>query len=109
LRVALLRAPAYRRLFGLLPSRHAGSLRTAAVLMLGFTDLHYRRIATATGHEPWRGPKRSLGVVVRALPAFVSQRWAEKVVGGIERSFVSAARRLPAEWDFDSPVPQGDV
>jgi phytoene/squalene synthetase len=100
LRVALLRAPAYRRLFRLLPNHNAGSMRTAAVLMFGFTDLHYRRTAAATGHEPWRGPKRSLGVVARALPAFVSQRWAQRIIDGIERNFLEGARRLPAEWDF---------
>ena len=75
-------------------------VRTAAVLMFGFTDLHYRRTAAATGHEPWRGPKRSLGVVARALPAFVSQRWAQRIIDGIERDFLEGARRLPAEWDF---------
>lgn len=101
LRVALLRAPAYGRLFGRLPSRHAGSLRTAAVLMLGFTDLHYRRTAAATGHTPWQGPNSKLGIVARALPALLSQRWAEKVIRGIERDFLDGARQLPDDWYFE--------
>lgn len=102
LRVALSRVPAYRRLFRALPTRHSGSLRGAAVLMLGFTDLHFRRMTEAAGGAPWRGPGTSLGVVARALPAFVSQRWAERIIERIERDFLDGARRLPTEWDFGS-------
>jgi hypothetical protein len=104
LRTALRRVPAFRRLCGLAPMRRSGALRAAAVLMLGFTDLHYRQTAMKVGHEPWKGPRNSFGVVLRALPALVSRRWAASATRRIERNFVEMAMRLPSEWDFTTSV-----
>lgn len=94
LALALGRVAAYRRLFeGLELGRTAG-VRMAAVLMLLFTDLHYRGCATRTGHRAWPGPRGRLEVVARSLPAFVSPRAAARTVKRVERDFLAAASGL---------------
>ena len=45
------------------------TVRTAAVLMLLFTDLHYRSCALRTGNPAWPGPRGRLGVVAASIPA----------------------------------------
>ena len=94
LAVALSRAPAYRRLFDGLELGRSASVRAAAVLMLLFTDLHYRSCASKTGNPVWPGPRGRLAVVVRALPALVSLRWARRTLRRVEDEFVAAARAL---------------
>ncbi|MFA9401333.1 MAG: squalene/phytoene synthase family protein, partial [Acidobacteriota bacterium] len=51
--MALDRVPAYRRLYEGLGLGGSAPVRIAAVLMLLFTDLHYRGCALKTGHSPW--------------------------------------------------------
>jgi len=94
LALALGRAGAYRRLFEGLDLGRTASVRIAAVLMLLFTDLHYRGCAQRTGHRAWPGPRDRLDVVVRSLPAFVSARWANRTVKNVERDFLVAASGL---------------
>jgi phytoene/squalene synthetase len=94
LAMALSRAPAYRRLFGRLELGQAASVRTAAVLMLLFTDLHYRSCATLTGNPSWPGPRGRFQVVIGALPALVSTRWAGHTLRRVENDFATAASRL---------------
>ena len=62
--------------------------------MLLFTDLHYRSCASKTGNPVWPGPRGRLAVVVRALPALVSLRWARRTLRRVEDEFVAAARDL---------------
>lgn len=93
---ALGRVAAYRRLFeGLDLGRTAGG-RVAAVLMLLFTDLHYRGCAERTGNRAWRGPRGRLDVVARALPALASPRWASHTLKVVERDFLGAVSGLAA-------------
>ena len=92
--LALRRASAYRRLFEGLRLGRSGPVRLAAVLMLLFTDLHYRGCAGLTGHPPWPGPRNRLGVVARSLPALASERWAAHTLRAVERRFITAARSL---------------
>ncbi len=92
--MALARAPAYRRLFDGLELGRSAAVRAAALLMLLFTDLHYRTSAARIGARPWPGPSGRLGVVARALPALVSLRWARRTLERVEHEFVDAARAL---------------
>jgi phytoene/squalene synthetase len=94
LAMALSRAPAYRRLFGRLELGEAAAVRTAAVMMLLFTDLHYRSCAARTGNPSWPGPRGRFQVVVGALPALVSARWAGHTLRRVENDFTTAAGRL---------------
>jgi phytoene/squalene synthetase len=90
LAMALGRAPAYRRLFEGLGLGGTAPVRIAAVLMLLFTDLHYRGCASATGHSAWPGPKGRLQVVASSLPAMLSPSWAAHTVRRVERDFLGA-------------------
>ena len=96
LRLALGRAGAYRRLFERLDLGGTASVRTAALLMLLFTDLHYRGCAVSTGHRPWPGPGGRFAVVAGSLPALLSPAWATLVVNRVERDFLRAAGGLRA-------------
>ena len=95
LAMALARAPAYRRLFVRLELGRMPAVRTAAVLMLLFTDLHYRSCALRTGNQAWPGPRSRLGVVAASVPALVSRRWASRALRRVEDDFTTAAARLP--------------
>lgn len=88
--MALSRASAYRRLFEGLNLGGTAAVRTAAVLMLSFTDLHYRGCATRTGHTAWPGPASRLQVVARSLPSVVSRGWAGNTIRQIEQDFLHA-------------------
>ena len=94
LAMALGRAPAYRRLFDRLDLGGTASVRTAAVLMLLFTDLHYRSCAVSTGQPAWRGPGGPLQVVAGSLPALMSRGWAGWTLRRVENDFATAASRL---------------
>ncbi|MBK8295386.1 MAG: squalene/phytoene synthase family protein [Solirubrobacterales bacterium] len=94
--MALSRASAYRRLFEGLNLGGTAAVRTAAVLMLSFTDLHYRGCATRTGHTAWPGPASRLQVVARTLPSVVSRGWAGNTIRQIENDFLHARLGLNA-------------
>lgn len=93
---ALTRAGAYRSLFDRLDLGGTASVRTAAVLMFLFTDLHYRDCALRTGHPPWAGPGDRLQVLARSVPAVVSPAWAVRTVRSVERNFLDAAGQIGA-------------
>lgn len=90
LAMALGRVPAYRRLFEGLGLGGTAPVRIAAVLMLLFTDLHYRGCASMTGHSAWPGPRGRLQVVASSLPAMLSPSWAAHTVRRVEREFLWA-------------------
>ncbi len=90
LAMALGRAPAYRRLFEGLNLGGTAPVRIAAVLMLLFTDLHYRGCAIRTGHLPWPGPSGRLQVIARSVPAMMSPSWAAHTIRRVERDFLGA-------------------
>jgi phytoene/squalene synthetase len=107
LAMALGRAPAYRRLFDQLDLGGTPTVRTAAVLMLLFTDLHYRSCAISTGCPPWPGPRGRLQVVAGAMPALMSPSWAGRMLRRVENDFVSAAGRLPRDLGHTPFVQNG--
>jgi phytoene/squalene synthetase len=94
-RMALQRAPAYRRVFEAF-SVHRPGARAAAVMMLLFTDRHYRSCARRCGITPWRGPRTRVGIVARTLPAAVSARAARRTLSRVEGRFLEAAPRFAA-------------
>lgn len=88
--MALSRAPAYRRLFEGLNLGGTAAVRTASVLMLLFTDLHYRGCALKTGNVPWPGPRGRLQVIAKTLPSAISRAWAGNTIRRIEHDFLDA-------------------
>lgn len=91
LRMALSRAPAYRRLIDWLNPGGISAARASGVLMLLFTDRHYRSCAARAGLEPWGGPRSGARLILSALPAVWSRGWADRIMAGIEESFLTAA------------------
>ncbi len=94
---ALSKVTAYRSMAREIVSRGSPGVRTGAVLMLLFTDLHFRGCAIRTGHAAWRGPRGRLGSLLAALPALLSRHWAERAMARTERRFLEAAERLSRE------------
>jgi phytoene/squalene synthetase len=89
--MALSRAPAYRRLFEGMRLGGSVRVRTAAVLMLLFTDLHYRGCALKTGNVAWPGPRGRLQVIASTLPSVLSRAWAGNTVRRVEHDFLDAS------------------
>ncbi len=96
LEVALSRVPAYVRLFEDSAAKRSPAARAAAVIMLSFTDLHYRGCMRQAGYTPWRGPRGPFWIVLRAGPALVSARAARATIARIEGNFLTASARLAA-------------
>ncbi len=94
---ALRHAPAYSRLYRRSGASRRPSVRLAAVLMLLFTDLHYRRSLARVGAVPWPGPAGKLGVAVASLPALVSAKRAQRIITRVESAFLAAAATGDAE------------
>jgi phytoene/squalene synthetase len=103
LAMALGRAPAYRRLFEGLNLGGTAPVRIAAVLMLLFTDLHYRGCALRTGHLPWPGPSGRLQVIARSVPAMMSPSWAAHTIRRVERDFLGALVNMTREIGRPGP------
>jgi len=88
--MALQRAPAYRPLIEYLSPRRISMSRASGLLMLSFTDQYFRSCARRAGREPW-GERRGGGrLILSALPAVWSRRWAGKRLRGIEKDFLDA-------------------
>ncbi len=97
LAMALGRAPAYRRLFEGLNLGGTAPVRIAAVLMLLFTDLHYRGCAIRTGHLAWPGPSGRMQVLAHSVPAMMSPSWAAHTIRRVERDFLGALVTMTRE------------
>ena len=91
---ALRGVQAYGRLFEDPGVRRSPAARAAAVMLLSFTDLHFRSCMPRIGRKPWRGPGGPFSVVFRASPALVSSRAARRSISRIERNFLAAAEGL---------------
>ena len=86
------RAPAFRRLVESLPFSFWSLGRASALLMLGFTDRHYRACAAKVGVPGWDGPRSTTGLLRQAVPAFFSRRWTSRVMGRVEEKLLTAVR-----------------
>ncbi len=91
---ALKSVPAYRRLLEDLSLPAFSAARGSAVLMLLFTDRHYRACAVATGHEPWRGRDSTAMLLLPSLLSVVSKRWANRILRRVENRFLAAAETI---------------
>jgi phytoene/squalene synthetase len=92
LRMALVRAPAYRQMLAAMPLPRWSVARASAVLMLLFTDRYFRGCAQRAGLRPWKGPDATVALFARAIPAAFSRRRAEREVARIEHAFLSVAQ-----------------
>ena len=70
---------------------HLSPARSAAVLLMLFTDRHYRRMAASVGIPDWRGPKSLAGMLMTSLPAAWSPQWADRVVRRAESGLLAVA------------------
>jgi len=88
---ALQRAPAYRRLVEHLSPRRFSMARASAVLMLLFTDRYFRACAIRADLPSWGKRRSGARLLLTALPAALSPRWARTVLAWIETNFLAAA------------------
>ena len=89
--MALRRAPAYRPLIDYLSPRRVSLARASGLLMLQFTDQYFRSCARRAGRQPWGERRGGMRLILTALPAVWSRRWADRRLAGIERDFLHAA------------------
>jgi phytoene/squalene synthetase len=89
--MALQRAPAYRPLIDFLSPRRLSLARASGLLMLSFTDQYFRACAHRVGRPPWGKRRSGTRLILAALPAVWSRRWAGRRLAGIERDFLRAA------------------
>ncbi|GJM23443.1 MAG: hypothetical protein DHS20C15_33580 [Planctomycetota bacterium] len=97
LRQALHEAPAYGELLALLDTgKRPGMLRASAMLMLSFTDRHYRGTAVRCAREAW-GPRESVPALVRrALVAVFAPARARREASTRIARMTAAAQQLTA-------------
>lgn len=89
--LATRRAGAFRRLIDQVPLPRFSTARAAAVLMMLFTDRHYRRCAATVGVPTWSGPGRMATMVLTCLPALISSAWTSRILLRVERDLLAAA------------------
>ncbi len=79
--------------FRLLVNEHAlptfSLARSAAVLMMLFTERHYRRVAVRVGLPDWSGPRSVPAILMASVPAMWSSRWADRVLRRAERGLLA--------------------
>ncbi len=92
--MALTRAPAYRRMYEGLGLGGRRSVRTAAIVLLLFTSLHYRRCAIETGHAGWGSPRSKRGVLARGLPCLLTAGAADRALRSVEHDLMRGASQL---------------
>ena len=92
--------PAYRRLFESFERGSSRTARMAGILMLLFTEHHYRGCVERIGHAPWAGPRGPFQIVLRSLPALLSRGSAWRTLQRVERDFLHAAHQLSGETDL---------
>lgn len=91
---ALRSVPAYTELLEDLPLPPVSLVRGSGLLMLLFTDRYYRTCAVRVGHEPWRGPSSTVGMVGSSFLAVLSRRWTRRVARRVETGFLAAADEI---------------
>jgi len=93
-RLALSRAPAYRRLVTAARFRPISETRGAAVMMLLFTSRYYRSAMSAIGRQPWPGPTDVWSLYLSAALGAIWPGWARRVIARVERDFLRAANEI---------------
>lgn len=93
LRLALARVPAYLRLVEAIDFDRISMTRASALLMLLFTDRHYRGCAQRVEVRSWSGADSWVALLRQALPAVISSRYTHKVLARVERNFLTALQQ----------------
>jgi phytoene/squalene synthetase len=96
LQLALERASDYERFIDLHRSR---LLCASTLLLLLFTDRHYRGTAARIGHAPWGKRRSSLTLLMLALPSTLSRSWTRRLSQRIVSDMTAASQA------FSSPAP----
>jgi phytoene/squalene synthetase len=91
---ALPNARAYTRLVEQLATERFSLARASAILMLLHTDRHYRWCAARIGHPGWRGPRRTVTILLASLLAALSRRLSYRIMRRVEDDFLSAAETI---------------
>jgi phytoene/squalene synthetase len=99
LRLALSRVPSYGRIIDALRLPRWSIARASAILMLLFTERHFRGCARRVGLESWRGPSSVLALFARTIPATFSQARARAEVARVQAAFLTAAEQIVAAPD----------
>lgn len=89
MRLATKRAGSFRRLVETAKLPRLSPARAAAVLMMLFTDRHYRDCAVDAGVPTWSGPRWAITMVLVSLPAVVSPAWASWILRRVERDLLA--------------------
>ncbi len=87
--LATKRAGSFRRLVETVDLPQLSPARAAAVLMMLFTDRHYRDCAVEAGVPTWSGPRWAVTMVLASLPAVVSPAWANRMLLRVERDLLA--------------------
>lgn len=87
--LATKRAGSFRRLVETADLPRLSPARAAAVLMMLFTDRHYRDCAVDAGVPTWSGPRWAITMVLASLPAVVSPAWANWILLRIESDLLA--------------------
>jgi phytoene/squalene synthetase len=89
--MATRRAGSFRRLLEAVDLPRLSPARSAAVLMMLFTDRHFRRCAVAAGLPSWSGPSRVGSIILTAVPAAFSGWWANRILLRVERDLLATS------------------
>jgi phytoene/squalene synthetase len=89
--LALGKAQAYQRMMRAMPFHAVSLTRASGVLMLQFTDRHYRACARLVGRAAWPGPRSAVSLMVLTAGHVASARWSNSTVRRITERFVRFA------------------
>jgi phytoene/squalene synthetase len=87
--LATRRAASFRRLVDAVALPRLSPARAAAVLMVLFTDRHYRDCAIDAGMPSRSVSRRVSTLVLTSLPAAISPRWAQRVLIRVEADLLA--------------------
>ena len=88
LRMALVRAPSYARIIDAMELPRLSLARASAVVMLLFTERHFRGCTRLVGLATWPGPDSSGLILLRGVLAAASRDRAAREVARIESAFL---------------------
>ena len=78
--LATRRAASFRHLVDAASLPPLSPARAGAVLMMLFTDRHYRECAASLGMPTWPGPRHIATMMLASFPAAISRRWANRIL-----------------------------
>jgi phytoene/squalene synthetase len=87
--LATRRAASFRRLVDAVGLPRLSPARAAAVLMVLFTDRHYRGCAVDAGMPSRSVSRRVSTLVLTSIPAAISPRWAQRVMIRVETDLLA--------------------